>query len=476
MAARPHQSMDDGGTETSMAQPTAEAGAESDLEQLLQYMAVQALNRVEAGQGPQGHMTVTAGQTLVDSYIVNALTLERYLHHDEVAELFAVLLRPGEVESSLTAVGSPAGAAAPEETPFSKRAAAHIQDPELRAQVEALLEEFADRFQRPMKLPSDHDGNMLVAPEDVYKTAFSTPFGLFDWLVLPFGLTGAPASFSRWVSGKVFPALEEGERNPFLTYLDDLLCHSPDAETHLLDLRRALEKARANDVFFKAKKCELMRDELTFLGHRVSKDGIQCEVDKLAAIKEYPAPRNLAELRTLLGLCGFYAKFVPRFADIAAPLTAMQREDVPYVWGPEQEAAFEHLKQAFISPPCLHVADPCRPFIVHVDASGFALGAALMQDFGRGLQPVAYCSRKLKDAEQRYAPHDREMLAVVSALEHWQHYLRGAAKVTVCSDHFSLQHFFSQPSLNQRQLRWKDFLDSLNMEIKLMLLTLFASA
>ena len=208
-----------------------------------------------------------------------------------------------------------------------------------------------------------------------------------------------------------------------------------------------------------------MRDELTFLGHRVSKDGIRCEVDKLAAIKDYPAPRNLAELRTWLGLCGFYAKFVPRFTDIAAPLTALQREDVPYVWGPEQEAAFEHLKQAFTNPPCLHVADPCRPFIVHVDASGFALGAALMQDFGRGLQPVAYCSRKLKDAETRYAPHDREMLAVVSALEHWQHYLRGAAKVTVCSDHFSLQHFFSQPSLNQRQLRWKDFLDSLNLEI-----------
>ena len=307
---------------------------------------------------------------------------------------------------------------------------------------------------------------MLMAPEDVHKTAFATPFGLFEWLVLPFGLTGAPASFSRLVSGKVFPALEQDQRNPFLTYLDDVCVHSRSDDEHLADLREALERVRANHVTLKPSKCKFLRREISFLGHVVSAEGIRCETDKVEAVRNWPTPACAAELRSFLGLAGFYRKFVPRFSHVAAPLTDLQKDGVPFFWGRGQAEAFDRLKRALTNAPVLRIADPDLPFVLHVDASGFALGGALMQDFGNGLQPVAFASRKFKDAETRYAPHDAEMLACVSCLQEWQHLLRGAKSVTVYSDHHSLQHFFTQPHLNQRQLRWKDFLDSLNPEIK----------
>ena len=306
----------------------------------------------------------------------------------------------------------------------------------------------------------------LVHPDDVHKTAFITPFGLFEWLVLPFGLTGAPSSFSRLVSGKVFPQLVESHSTPWLTYLDDIAVHSQTDEQHFLDLRSALERLRKFELFLKPKKCQIWRDEIQWLGYVIKNGTVRCQTAKQEAVRDWPTPKNLAELLSFLGLAGFYHKFVPRFAHIAAPMNDLKKAGVPFIWGPLQQRAFEELKTALTSAPVLHIPDPERPFVLHVDASGFAIGGALMQDFGQGLQPVAFASRKLKDAETRYAPHDKEMLAGYSCLEEWQHLLRGSPGVTVYSDHHSLQHFFSQPHLNQRQLRWKDFLDDLHPEIK----------
>ena len=153
----------------------------------------------------------------------------------------------------------------------------------------------------------------------------------------------------------------------------------------------------------------MFRKSISFLGHTVTERGIHTERSKIAAIEGYPAPTNKSELRTFVGMCGWYRKFVRHFSKIAAPLTDLQKDAVPFCWGPEQQDAFEALKSALCSAPVLVAPDVTRPYVLSADASDYALGAVLMQDQGQGYQPCAFFSRKLKGAETRYAVHEKEM-------------------------------------------------------------------
>ena len=179
-------------------------------------------------------------------------------------------------------------------------------------------------------------------------------------------------------------------------------------------------------LYAKESKCEFFKTEVEFLGHMVGRDGVRMMEDKVEAISDWPTPTKVGDVRAFLGTAGYYRKFIQDFSAIAAPLTELTKDAVKFEWTAKQQAAFNELKSAMQSAPVLALPDPKLPFVVHADASGFAIGAVLQQDQGKGLQPIAYLSKKMLDAETRYPVHEQELLAIIVALKAWRHYLMGS--------------------------------------------------
>jgi len=300
-----------------------------------------------------------------------------------------------------------------------------------------------------------------IAPEDVPKTAFRTRYGHYEFLVLPFGLTNAPATFMHLMHQALRPFLDECA----LVFLDDILIYSRTLEEHEQHVRRVLDALREQKLYAKESKCEFFKHEVEFLGHNVGRDGVRMMEDKVQAIREWPTPRSVRDVRAFLGTAGYYRKFIRDFSAIAAPLSELTKDSVKFEWAAPHEAAFVHLKAAIAQGPVLILPNPSLPFVVHTDASGFAVGAVLQQDQGNGLQPIAFLSKKMADAETRYPVHEQELLAIIQALAAWRHYLHGS-KFVVRTDHKSLQFFQTQPMLSGRQARWKDVLANFDFDIE----------
>ncbi|CAI5471096.1 unnamed protein product [Closterium sp. Yama58-4] len=261
-----------------------------------------------------------------------------------------------------------------------------------------------------------------VFADDCHKTAFRTRYGSYEFTVMPFGLTNAPSTFQRTMN-RVFRDLLD---KCVIVYLDDILIFSRTREQHLRDLDAVFKRLQDNRLITKGSKCEFFKQELEFLGHVISRDGIKIDPKKIKTIQEWKAPTNVTELQSFLGFVNYVRRFIPNMAGITGPLTDLLHKDRNFVWGEEAEAAFQGLKQLLVSPPVLRIADPSKPFEVVTDASDFAIGAVLLQDFGNGLQPIAYESRKLQAAERNYPIHDKEMLAIIHAFKLWRCYLTGA--------------------------------------------------
>ena len=259
-------------------------------------------------------------------------------------------------------------------------------------------------------------------PQDVPKTAFRTRYGHFEFLVLPFGLTNAPGTFMHLMHQTFREYLDDF----VLVFLDDILIFSKTLEEHERHVKAVLDKLRASKLYAKESKCEFFKTEVEFLGHMVGRDGVRMMDDKVKAISEWPTPTKVGDVRAFLGTAGYYRKFIRDFSSIAAPLTELTKDAVKFEWTAKQQSAFDKLKSAMQSGPVLALPDPKLPFVVHVDASGFATGAVLQQDQGKGLQPIAYLSKKMLDAETRYPVHEQELLAIIVALKAWRHYLMGA--------------------------------------------------
>ena len=300
-----------------------------------------------------------------------------------------------------------------------------------------------------------------IAPEDVPKTAFRTRYGHYEFLVLPFGLTNAPATFMHLMHQALRPLLDECA----LVFLDDILIYSKTLEEHEQHVRRVLDALREQKLYAKESKCEFFKHEVEFLGHRVGQDGVRMMEDKVEAIRAWPTPRSVRDVRAFLGTAGYYRKFIRNFSAIAAPLSELTKDGVKFEWAAPHESAFVQLKAAIAQGPVLILPNPSLPFVVHTDASGFAVGAVLQQDQGDGLQPIAFLSKKMADAETRYPVHEQELLAIIQALTAWRHYLHGS-KFTVRTDHKSLQFFQTQPMLSGRQARWKDVLANFDFDIE----------
>ena len=249
-----------------------------------------------------------------------------------------------------------------------------------------------------------------------------------------------------------------------MVYLDDILIFSNSEREHLGHIRQVLEILRKNKLFAKPRKCEFAKDGVSFLGHRVSAEGVATEEDKVATIKNWPTPTKVTDLRSFLGLATYYQRFVANFASVALPLTALLKKDTSFVWAEPQVTAFNALKSALSSAPVLRVVDPKLPFVLHTDASGRALGAVLSQGEGDDCHPIAFTSRTLADAETRYPVHEKELLAVIHSLKHWRHYLLGS-RLTIHTDHHSLKFIKTQATLSQRQARWLETLEDFDYEI-----------
>ena len=303
-----------------------------------------------------------------------------------------------------------------------------------------------------------------IAPEDVPKTAFGTPFGHYEWQVLPMGLTNAPSTFQRTmnkvfepylkVPGPVSDLVSDGAERFVLVYLDDVLCLSASAEEHMRHLRLLFEKLREHRLQAKLSKCKFMQRELKFLGHILAEDGVKPDPGKIQALLDWPFPENAVGMQQFLGLANYFRKFIPDYARIASPLYELTKKQVPFQEGEETRQAFEQVKKLLIEPPLLAYPNPDLPYELISDASVTGCGAVLTQE-GR---PIAYYSSKFSGAERNYTTGEQELLGLIKALKEWRCYLEGCAGLTLVTDHNPLTWFSSQPSLSRRQARWAEFL------------------
>ncbi|GJQ91289.1 putative reverse transcriptase domain-containing protein [Tanacetum coccineum] len=298
---------------------------------------------------------------------------------------------------------------------------------------------------------------LRVHDDDISKTAFRTRYGHFEFTVMPFGLTNAPAVFMDLMNRVCKPYLDKF----VIVFIDDILIYSKTKEDHENHLRLMLDLLRKEKLYAKFSKCEFWLQEVHFLRHVVNHDGIHVDPSKIEAVKSWKAPTTPSEVRSFLGLAGYYRRFIKNFSKIAKPLTSLTQKNQKYEWGEKQEEAFQTLKDNLCNAPILSLPDGVEDFVVYCDASNQGLRCVLMQRD----KVIAYASRQLKSHEKNYTTHDLELGAVVFALKIWRHYLYGTKSV-IYTDHKSLQHIFDQKELNMRQRRWLELFSDYECEIK----------
>ena len=290
---------------------------------------------------------------------------------------------------------------------------------------------------------------LKIRLEDVPKTAFKTRYGHYEFLVMPFGLTNAPAVFMDIMNRIFQPYLDQF----VIVFIDDILIYSGSKDNHEEHLRVVLQILRENQLYAKFSKCQFWLDSVAFLGHVISAEGVYVDPQKIDAIVNCKPPTNVTEIRSFLGLAGYYRKFVEGFSKLAAPLTKLTRKEEKFVWSEACQQSFDELKWKLTLAPVLTLPSGQDGYTVYCDASRQGLGCVLMQHEN----VIAYASRQLKKHEQNYPTHDLELAVVVFALRIWRHYLYGVPS-RIFTDHKSLQYLFTHKELNMRKRRWVELI------------------
>ncbi|WZZ83832.1 hypothetical protein YC2023_104404 [Brassica napus] len=295
-----------------------------------------------------------------------------------------------------------------------------------------------------------------IRPGDEWKTAFKTREGLFEWLVMPFGLSNAPSTFMRIMN----QALRELIGRFVVVYFDDILIFSPSISEHKDHLRQVLNVLRREKLFAATQKCEFGVSQVLFLGYIVSGKGLSVDMSKIDAVRSWPVPKSISDVRSFHGLASFYRRFVEHFSTIMAPITSCMKEG-RFTWTQEAFVAFTLIKEKLTSAPILVLPDFSATFELHCDASKLGIGAVLSQ---RG-RPVAYFSEKLAGARSRYSTYDVEFYAIVQAIKHWRHYLVHRDFV-LFTDHDALRHHDSQAKVSFRHAGWISYLQQFTFSIR----------
>ncbi|GJT51615.1 putative reverse transcriptase domain-containing protein [Tanacetum coccineum] len=272
---------------------------------------------------------------------------------------------------------------------------------------------------------------LRVRDEDIPKTAFRTRYGHYEFQVMPFGLTNTPAVFMDLMNRVCKPYLDKF----VIVFIDDILIYSRNKEEHANHLRIILELLKKEKLYAKFSKCDFWIHIVQFLGHLIDSQGLHVDPAKIEAVKNWASPTTPTEIRQFLGLAGYYQRFIEGFSKIAKSLTELTQKNKKYIWGEDQESAFQLLKQKLCEAPILALPEGNDDFVVYCDASHQGLGAVLMQRE----KVIAYASRQLKPNEENYTTHDLELGAV---------------------------HILDQKELNMRQRRWLELLADYDCEIR----------
>jgi hypothetical protein len=294
---------------------------------------------------------------------------------------------------------------------------------------------------------------VMIKPEHRHKTAVITSRGLYEYMVMAFGLCNAPATFQRLMDAVVLPEYREFIQ----TYIDDVLTHSHSFTDHIKHLDTTLSLFKKNKLMVKLSKCKFVQTEVKFLGHIISHGAMRCNPESVETIRNWKRPSSgknqVTAVRSFLGMVGWYRKFIPNFSIIAEPLFHLTKKNIKWEWTPQCEKAFRELIRLITKGPVLAIADPNKPYILHTDASDVGMGAVLMQEDKEGdIHPIAYASKLLNSAQRNYNVTDRECLAMVWALEHFNTYVEGH-KYTFITDHNALQYLRNTTHTKQRMHR-----------------------
>lgn len=321
---------------------------------------------------------------------------------------------------------------------YRKLNAVTVKDSYPLPRIEDILDQLSGNFWfSTLDLKSGY-WQVKVSSEDKEKTAFSVDNGLWQFKVMPFGLCNAPATFERLME----KVLQDILSKVCLVYLDDVIVFSKTFEEMMANLRKVFLRLRAANLKINSQKCSLFGKEVKYLGHIVSERGISTDPEKISAVRDWPVPQNRKQLRSFLGFCSYYRKFITGFSLIAKPLFTLTEHQVKFEWSSSCQEAFQELKQKLISSPILSFPKEQGQFILDTDASNHGVGAVLSQVQNSTEKVIAYFSRVLNKAERNYCITRRELLATVASLKSFHHYLYGT-KFKIRTDYISLKWLMS---------------------------------
>ena len=299
-----------------------------------------------------------------------------------------------------------------------------------------------------------------MAPKSKELTSFSVPGpkgGQYQFRVMPFGLKGAPATFQQFMDDVFRPILGQSA----VIYIDDIAIFSDSKKQHMDHLRQVFQLMRDNQIYAKRKKCFFMQEKIPYLGHIISKDGIEMDPKKVETITNWPEIKSIKQLRAFLGLMGYYRRFLAGFAEMAKPLTNLLKAESTEDWSQEHTEAQQKLISLLTSAPLLQGPKYNQPFEVTTDTSNIALGAVLAQEG----KPVAFLSKTFTDAEVNWTIYEKELFAIVYALRKWEYYLLSIIPFTLITDNRAVTYIQKQERITPKQARWLTYMAQFQYKI-----------
>lgn len=376
-----------------------------------------------------------------DAKVVNQRSYRLPHHQKNAMELIiAKMLHNQVIQNSISPYSSPALMVKKKDTTwrlvndFRKLNAQTVKNKFPIPVIEDILDELhgAKIFSK-IDLKSGYH-QIRMKPEDIPKTAFSTHLGHYEYLVMPFGLTNAPATFQALMNKLLAPVL----RKFALVFFDDILIYSKNKEDHINHLSTILQILRDNKLTAKKEKCSFGQLQVEYLGHIISGKGVATDPLKVEAVVKWPTPKNVTELRSFLGLAGYYRRFIAGYGIICRPMFDALKKDA-FLWTDSQEQAFQTIKNKMMAAPVLAMPNFSAPFVLEADASGQGIGAVLMQNG----QPISFMSKAIGPKAAAYSTYDKEALAIIEALKKWRHYF-AASSVIIRTDQQSLKYIQEQ--------------------------------